>query len=179
MILSLMFKITGPINCQPTNIRTKIAARPIISIERMTLCTGSGAKAYNNLDPSSGGNGIILNTKSATLIRVNITTKSDIVFVVTSPSRNTNPLTQANAKFVNGPAIPISAAPNSSNRTRIGLNGTGFAAKIGGKPTRTITNGNNTVVNISMCLSGLSVSLPSSAAVSSPSQCPVNACIAS
>lgn len=85
----------------------------------------------------------------------------------------------ASTKFVSGPARPINAAPYSSYFTRDGLNGTGFAAKIGGKPSSNKTAGSAIVIIGSMCASGLSVILPSSLAVVSPSQSAANACIAS
>lgn len=93
--------------------------------------------------------------------------------------RNITPANPAITKLLKGPLTPIKAAPNSSYLTRAGLNGTGFAAKIGGKPKAIRNTGSKIVVYRSIWASGFSVKRPRSLAVVSPSQCDVKACIAS
>ncbi len=154
--------------------------KPIDSIWYMNRCRGSGAKAYNRREPSSGGNGIILKTKNAIFTSKNSLMTANTVVPSAAPvSRINTAVTAASARFVSGPAIPTRAAPYSSNLTRDGLNGTGFAAKNGGNPDNIRTSGNKTVVKRSLCLSGFNVTLPKSLAVVSPSQWAVMACIAS
>ena len=78
-----------------------------------------------------------------------------------------------------GPAAAIMAAPNSSYFTLSGLNGTGFAAKMGAPKAISVMAGSNTVINGSTCFNGFRLTRPCSAAVSSPSFKPTKACIAS
>lgn len=122
----------------------------------------------------------MLNTKNAMLIIIN--TVTNVMPCTPKPPWNSCNIPappKAKSKFVSGPDTPTKAAPNSSYFTLLGLNGTGLAAKNGGKPATIRTTGNSTVVIGSMCFKGFRVILPSLSAVSSPSQRPVNACIAS
>lgn len=170
----------GPINGNSSSIKTSIIIKPADSIWYMNRCTGSGANAYSKRDPSKGGNGIILKTKNARLIWINIdSTLKTSVPTPMPPIRTISAAIIARPKLVKGPAIPTNAAPNSSYFTRAGLNGTGLAIKNGGIRSRISIIGSKTVVNASMCLRGFNVSRPSSCAVVSPSACAVKACIAS
>ena len=72
---------------------------------------------------------------------------------------------KANTRLVRGPTIATKATPHSPNRTLCGLNGTGLAPPNTGAPNINNTNGNKIVRNGSMCLIGLSDSLPSALAV--------------
>ena len=59
----------GPLSTsQNTTKNIPMAAKPALSIERIKSRRGSGAKAYSNLEPSSGGHGTILNKKKAKFI---------------------------------------------------------------------------------------------------------------
>ena len=66
MMLVCTETIIGPITVESTVINSTTPMIPKASICSITLCTGSGAKAYNNREPSRGGNGIILNTNKLT-----------------------------------------------------------------------------------------------------------------
>lgn len=121
-----------------------------------------------------------MKTKKATFTETNSTPAlTNPGFKLPLVSLRNPATTAARTKFVSGPAMPTSAAPYSPNFTRLGLNGTGLAAKIGGKPKIIKTTGNNIVVTKSICFSGLSVNRPKSLAVVSPSQWAVKACMAS
>lgn len=154
--------------------------KPMPSICSMMRRSGSGASAYSSREPSSGGNGIMLNTKKPMLTCIKIVTTSYVLVPTPIPKicKKTDANT-ASARLVNGPASPTSATPNSSYRTLRGSNGTGLAAKIGEYPLKIRSRGSKIVVNISICFSGFSVSLPSSKAVRSPRACETHACIAS
>ncbi len=144
---------------------------PPASIWYINRWSGSGASAYKSLDPSSGGNGIMLNTKKLRFMTKNIwAIMNESVPTASPPTRITTAVRIANTKLVNGPATPIRAAPNSSYLTLSGLNGTGLAIKNGWRPKIIRPIGSRTVVNRSICLSGLSVRRPISLAVVSPSQ---------
>ena len=52
-----------------TNI--PIASKPNFSMASIMRCSGAGANAYNTLEPSKGGKGIILKMKKPTLIAMN------------------------------------------------------------------------------------------------------------
>lgn len=145
---------------------------PKDSICIISFCNGSGANAYNTRDPSSGGNGIKLNIKIATLTAMKMTSTLYIMVPTAIPNACSNiEATVANTILVNGPASPIIAAPNSPYLTFQGLNGTGLAMKNGGNPSNSKTIGIIIDVARSRCFKGLSVSLPARCAVSSPSQC--------
>jgi hypothetical protein len=161
-IVSLIELIIGATNWNNTRMKSKMAINPNCSIDCIIRCKGSGANAYSKREPSRGGKGIILKTNSATLTNVNTAMPSDKALLEIGNNWNISPLTQANARFDKGPAIPINATPNSSCLTREGLNGTGLAANIGGRPSRISTIGSKTVVYMSMCFKGLRVSRPSS-----------------
>ena len=175
-----MFKnvISGPITGTKIKKNSKIALKPMLSIWYISFCNGSGANAYSNLDPSSGGNGIMLKTKNATFTITKITKILNKPVGILANLRKSEPIL-AIARLLSGPDIPTIATPNSSYFTLSGLNGTGLAAKIGGNPKSINTTGSRTVVYISICFKGLSVSRPRSLAVLSPSQCEEKACIAS
>jgi hypothetical protein len=66
------FRLTRVSPRPPDNIRAKIKKNPYGSTATKKRCTGSGAKAYSTLDPSSGGIGSKLKTNSATFKTVNI-----------------------------------------------------------------------------------------------------------
>src|SRR3989344_1622903 len=125
-------------------MKIKMLIKPPDSIWYITFCTGSGARAYKSLEPSNGGNGIILNTNNATFTSTNvaITFTTPVLSCAPKPFKKSAPHT-AKTKLVSGPARPMRAAPNSSYLTLAGLKGTGFAAKKGGKPAKTNITGNN------------------------------------
>lgn len=153
---------------------------PRDSIYSIPLRTKSGARAYNARDPSSGGNGIMLNKKNVRLTNVKTTTKPTAAVGRSPPkSWSTRAPNSASNRLVTGPATPTSAAPSSPHLTFDGSNGTGFAIPNGGAPSATSISGSKTVVNKSMWANGLNVRRPWCLAVSSPSQYPVNACAAS
>lgn len=152
--------------------------KPIRSMVYIIFCSGSGATAYSKREPSRGGIGSMLKINNRQFNITNITKN-----VPSKPTgwatRNISPARIAINKLLSGPDMPMRAAPNSSYFTRAGLNGTGLAANIGGKPTAINITGNKIVVYRSICASGLSVRRPRSLAVVSPSQCDVKACVAS
>ena len=78
-------------------------------------------------------------------------------------------LTNASTKFVKGPAIATNAIPHTPHLSLVVLIGTGFAPPNATPPKKYDINGNNTDINGSRCLIGLSVNLPSFFAVVSPS----------
>ena len=150
-------------NGNTTNMKTRIMNTPPDSIRSITSLTESGANAYSKRDPSSGGNGIILNTKKLKLTRIKILAMLKVSVPMAIPANFANSAAiKASRKLENGPAKPTIATPNSLCRTLLGLNGTGRAIKNGGKCKRTSATGNSTDVIKSMCFIGLSVRRPSS-----------------
>lgn len=140
----VIFAIIGLRSETNTKKKTTIAIKPMPSIISITRRTGSGASAYSSLEPSNGGNGIILNTNSAILTCMKITT----IWAISVPSpipprcRNTDPRI-ASSRLVVGPDKPTSATPYSPKRRLPGLNGTGLAIKIGGRCSKSNIIGSN------------------------------------
>jgi hypothetical protein len=160
--------------------KAKIPIIPTPSKNLITERIESGAIAYKTREPSRGGKGIILKRKKLIFTstkRAIIESSSDEKLFM--PTLKISPAMTANIKFVSGPAMPTIAAPKAPHFRLYGSNGTGFAAPKGGSPRKSRTKGKRMVVNRSICARGLSVSLPSLEAVSSPSQWLVKACIAS
>lgn len=121
-------------------------------------------------EPSSGGNGIELNTASKILIITiySTTSRNDCVIYI-EPKRIPNPKTSAIKRFDNGPAAATIAGPHFWFFRLYGLYGTGFAhPKINPVPEKARSAGIITEPKGSICGIGLSVSLPAILAVGSP-----------
>jgi hypothetical protein len=108
----------GPINGNRRIIKKIIVVKPADSILYITSCSRSGANAYKSLDPSSGGNGIMLKTKNPRFTWIKIVMASYGTVPIAMPVRCIKMAAMAaSAKLVSGPAMPMRAAPYSLKRT--------------------------------------------------------------
>lgn len=123
---------------------------PNDSIFSIITLKNLGARAYSNLEPSRGENGIKLNTKRPRFTDIRILNRVFTAATLDFMYTHTPKATKAIMKFDIGPATATNATPHSCHFRFFGLKGTGFAPPNTGAPTNAKDSGKMIVKKMSI-----------------------------